>query len=74
LFFTLGQNNADVKIVPRQILAALNDVKTWLGALLMGGVCLANTAFVIFMPTFVKAFGYSACKFATVVQIQGPEN
>ncbi|KAK7964529.1 hypothetical protein LTR80_005530 [Exophiala xenobiotica] len=55
-----SNNDADVKIDFRQIVVALKDMKTLFGALLMGGVCLANTAFVIFMPTFIKEIGYSA--------------
>lgn len=57
-----AKNDADVKLDFRQIFAALKDMKTWFGALLMAGVCLANTAFVVFMPTFITEIGYSACK------------
>lgn len=57
----IAQNQVAGPVKPRQILTAFMDIKTWLGAVMIAGVALANTAFVIFIPTFILEFGFSAC-------------
>ncbi|KAJ9606354.1 hypothetical protein H2200_009315 [Cladophialophora chaetospira] len=43
----------------RQVLVALGDAKSWLDALIVAGFGLGVAAFGLFMPTFIKEFGFS---------------
>ena len=63
LIIKIGQNTANAKIVPRQILIGIKDPKSYLGALVIAAPALGITAFAIFLPTFIKEFGFDPCKF-----------
>jgi MFS family permease len=57
-----GQNVANAKIKPNQILIGLKDPKSYLGAMAVAAPALGVTAFNIFLPTFIKEFGFSSRK------------
>ena len=48
--------------MPSQILVALKDPKSWVYALIQACIATGVGTVGVFLPTFVKAFGYSACK------------
>jgi hypothetical protein len=47
------------KFTPRQVLVGLSDVKSYLDALVVAAFGLGVAAFGLFMPTFIKEFGFS---------------
>jgi hypothetical protein len=57
-----GYNSAGAKFNAMQIWIALKDPKSWLFACINAGVALGIASVGNFLPTFVKAFGYSAGK------------
>lgn len=61
----VGQNVMDARVSWPQVLLALKDVKTWLMAYITASIGLALAAFGVFLPTFIKAFGFSPRKLAT---------
>lgn len=56
----VGRNVVGARVVPRQILTALKDPKTWLASLVVAAPALGITAFNVFLPTFMKGFGFDA--------------
>lgn len=58
-----ARNTPDAK--PRMFQAwwALKDPKTWLFALALAAASLDVAAFGSFLPTFIRQFGFSPCKF-----------
>ncbi|QYS92908.1 MFS domain-containing protein [Trichoderma simmonsii] len=54
-----GRNVMDARVSWPQVLLALKDVKTWLMAYITASIGLALAAFGVFLPTFIKAFGFS---------------
>lgn len=59
-----GQNSKHAKFEMRQVWMALKDPKCWLGSVLTGAQGVGIGAFSVFLPTFVKEFGF------TVLQTQ----
>lgn len=59
---TAARNTPDAKLQSFQIWWALKDYKTWLMAVTVAAPCLDVAAFGVFLPTFVKEFGFSRCK------------
>ncbi|OQU97631.1 hypothetical protein CLAIMM_03531 [Cladophialophora immunda] len=72
-------NTVDAKFEPKQIWAALVDVKTWFFCLMNSGIAIALISLSSFLPTFINQFGYSpirtqlfsvipyACAFVTLL-------
>jgi hypothetical protein len=58
----LARNTPDAKPRMFQVWWALKDIKTWLFALTVAAPCLDVAAFGAFLPTFIKEFGFPACK------------
>lgn len=59
---TAANNTPDAKLQPFQIWWALKDYKTWLMAVIVAAPCLDVAAFGVFLPTFVRGFGFSRCE------------
>jgi hypothetical protein len=57
-----AKNEAQAKFQPRQISIAFKDIKTYLDALIVAAFGLGVTSFGLFLPTFIKEFGFSPCK------------
>jgi MFS family permease len=55
-------SNSKPKMELKQVWAALKDPKAWLGGLSLAAPCLGVTAFSLFLPTFIKEFGFSSRK------------
>ncbi|KAF2173687.1 hypothetical protein M409DRAFT_61982 [Zasmidium cellare ATCC 36951] len=56
---TTQRNAPDAKPCLWQIGWALKDIKTWLGALIIGAASMNIAAFGVFLPTFLHEFGWS---------------
>jgi hypothetical protein len=56
---TKAHNDEGSKLRYHQLWIAVKDIKVWLSALVMGswGVCIG--AFGVFLPTFIKEFGFA---------------
>ena len=52
-------NTVDAKVNLKQLLMVLKDVKCWLFALINAGVAFGIGSVGLFLPTFVKEFGFS---------------
>ncbi|OQU98531.1 hypothetical protein CLAIMM_04304 [Cladophialophora immunda] len=55
-----AQNTEGAKIRWHQVKIAVKDPKFWLGSLLMGSWGITVGAFGVFLPTFIKEFGFGA--------------
>lgn len=56
----IAYNTLRSKIDFRQILVALKDPKSWALASINAGVALGISSVGSFLPTFIKAYGFSA--------------
>ena len=54
-----AQNSEGAKFRPHQIWLALKDPKVYLASILIGAQGVGIGAFSVFLPTFIKAFGFS---------------
>ncbi|KIW19928.1 hypothetical protein PV08_00503 [Exophiala spinifera] len=54
-----ANNTPDAKPRMFQVVWAMKDPKTWLGALIIAAPCLNVAAFGTFLPTFIQEFGFS---------------
>ena len=52
----------DAKIQFRQVLVAFKDPKTWLMSYITASISMALAAFVVFLPTFIREFGFDRRK------------
>lgn len=60
LIFDRGQNSPGLRVRWHQIFIALKDPKLYLGSLMVGAQGVGIGAFAVFLPTFMKEFGFSA--------------
>ena len=62
LTFLTAYNTIGAKVIPLQIWVALKDPKTWAFILIQAGIGAGVGTVGVFLPSFIKAFGYSTCK------------
>ncbi|EXJ68747.1 uncharacterized protein A1O5_08541 [Cladophialophora psammophila CBS 110553] len=55
-----GQNTEGSKIRLHQVWIGLKDPKLYLGSLMIGGLGIIVGGFSVFLPTFIKEFGFSS--------------
>lgn len=55
----IAQNSKGAKLRPRQIWIAFKDPKLYTGSLMVGTAGVGIGAFSVFLPTFIKEFGFS---------------
>lgn len=55
-----GKNKKDDTVNTQEIVGALLDYKTWMVAVINGGMIMCHASFSIFLPTIVKAMGFQA--------------
>ncbi|SAL98614.1 hypothetical protein [Absidia glauca] len=55
-----GKTTKDDTVNSQEIVGALLDYKTWVVAVINGGMIMCHSSFSIFLPTIVKAMGFQA--------------
>ncbi|CAO3584458.1 unnamed protein product [Absidia cylindrospora] len=55
-----GRSKKDDTVNSKEIAGALLDYKTWMVAVINGGMIMCHSSFSIFLPTIVKAMGFHA--------------
>ncbi|RFU26054.1 hypothetical protein B7463_g10286, partial [Scytalidium lignicola] len=55
-------NTPGFKVHPKQVLVAMKDPKTWMFAIMNGGIGLSVGSVGSFLPTFINEFGYSTLR------------
>ncbi|KAI8344512.1 major facilitator superfamily domain-containing protein [Chlamydoabsidia padenii] len=55
-----GKSETDNTVNSQEIIGALLDYKTWVVAVINGGMIMCHSSFSIFLPTIVKAMGFQA--------------
>lgn len=54
-----GYNTLGAKLELKQIWVTLKDPKSWAFAMINGGIALGISSVGVFLPSFIKSFGYS---------------